>query len=895
MARFSMLLTWMVLVLQSSLVAAQTTASSPRQVDTPIPARAKSISLSAIDGQVDNVGSGKDNGVLRLSGTLRGAGSVDLSSATLWITDLLGEGGGAGELMRDSREKVLPLYLIAGKGSKAASATFESNNAPGTGPTVTVTVAQSGANPNDLDFTVKVDRAVIPAPRLCGAVGSTRLHTRFALTDSAHRRVRLSTRQNWQCTKNQLKNPTVSTSPPPPDAGVPEDTLTSMAVNLALDVASDEITATLFPSSGTAFDYQTLLTDFQDIIDTAILDAKIQTDEAGVQGFLNTLNGQETLYTHGQSASATFDTVSASLTDINNWVAQLQSDGPTALAGWVSGAQTHLSTLQFLQQLQNTIDPTNLSYNALFASTLNTYLQYLVTTRAFVLHQNVVGSLNGCYKYTNPGQVVTYNFKNCDGSTYEQNGVNQCELRLILNENTSCAQPELTDQTNELYWMDQIIQQWRASLANMATSPNGKPLLDPASLPCATCQDAYSAITVQSVAGMLTVVQDGSLTADNNDRGQASDTTAWVKAACDGLQICDYQLQSANFMQSPGELHSVTVTYTCASDTTPHVASLADVGDPKPALYDGAYLHLDCAPRVANLQASVQNQAVAVGDSSLDVSTDSQRPNAGKITSGSPAPAGTSGSDTNWAIILPHNGVFGALTVDLGATMNVCGNGFDCLNGPMIQADNDDNYELDYSTDGVQWTTYGQFQTVSSSGLRTRGTLNCGQANAPPCDSKGHSVSFSARYVRVFAVSGGNTFSVSQLTLWNTGSSVISVGKSAWGPEPLITNGQIPPDGTTWNDSVYAVVFPTVGPAGAAVIDLGEFHRAIEQVFRAQASGDDSYQVDVSGDGAVWFNFYSVPPLSSNSGLQSRESPVLPPSAGRYVRIYPTHGVDFSV
>ncbi len=886
--RFARLMIWIVSVLALSIASVHHDALAK----TPAPGASIAF-VTLLDGKVENVGSGKDNGVLQMSGTARGDPLVDLSAATLSLTHVLHEIGGTGELVRDSREGVLPLYLTLGKSKgkpSGSTATFESGAQPGDGPKVKVTIVRSNTKSNEFDFTIQIDRAVIPAPRGCGVTGTAALRTRFVVADSAHRRVRLSTRQNWQCSGKQLKSPTPADRVSLGLGGTtsPEALVGEMAENLAVDIAANELQSVLFPESG--IDYQTLMDDFELVVNQAIEENDIVTDEASINGFLNFLNDEQGLLAHGHTASEVLADMNGELEQIEVFVAHLQSDGLPGVAGWVAGAQTLLNTLQFLQQLTNSVTPTDLSYNVQLAQHLDEFLQYLVSQRATILHQNVIGSLHYCFKSTANGKA-TYNFKNCTGAIHENPGLNSCELSALPTETTSCVQPTLTDQTNELFWMDQVIGQWRSALAGMAASPNGQPLLDSTSLPCATCQDAYSAITVQSVGGMATVVHDGS---GDSDKAPAFDTTPWVKAACDALQTCDYQLQSANFVQSPIQLRSVTATYTCGSDPTPHIASLADVGNPAPALYDGAYLHLDCAPRVANLQAAVQNQPVAVGDASPNVSTDSQRPDAGKITDGILAPPGQNGGDTTYAIILPHNGAFGALTIDLGATVNVCGNGFDCLSGPMIQADNDDHYELDYSTDGIHWVAYGQFQTVSSSGLRTRGMINCGQSNGPPCDAKGHGVNFSARYARVFAVSGGNTFSVSELQLWNTGSTLISVGKHAWGPEPLITNGQSALEGTSWNDSLYATVFPAAGPSGAVVFDLGEFHSAIEQVF-IQADGDDSYQVDVSGDGGTWFNLYSVPPVSSESGLRSRKSPVLPPSAGRYVRIYPTHGVDFSV
>jgi len=118
-------------------------------------------------------------------------------------------------------------------------------------------------------------------------------------------------------------------------------------------------------------------------------------------------------------------------------------------------------------------------------------------------------------------------------------------------------------------------------------------------------------------------------------------------------------------VETPSEIHAVSVSYHCGSDNSQRTASLTDVGFPNAALYDGAYLHLDCAERVTNFQVSVQNKAIGALD--VDASTDTQRPNAGKITSNVYAPKGTSATDPNWAIVLPHNGAYGALTVAIRA------------------------------------------------------------------------------------------------------------------------------------------------------------------------------------------------------------------------------------
>lgn len=854
-------------------------------------------------GQIQNVGSGKSNGVLQLSGELRGV-SVDLSTATLWLTHLLYEGTGGKELARDGGPdpKLLPLFLTARKGSTPTAAVFESAAAPGVGPQVQVTVTQSPTSPNVYDFTIRVQRALIASPQSCAnaASGMTQLRTRFALRDGL-RRARFYTKQNWQCTKKALGNPSPAdrVSAGLAESGTPEGLVTSMATDLALDIASDEITSLLFPAD--SIDYQQLIDDFAQVVQQELDQNDINRDENNINGFLQNLNDWESDYDNGHGPLSAQETLSLSNgqeTSINLMISQLEGDGQAGLSGWVAGAQTHLNYLQFEQALSYVAAPSDLSWNKLLAKYLDQYLQYLVVQRGAILHQGIVGSLHYCYTYSPTGasSFDQYAFKNCTGATHDGFEYrSSCEIGALGTENTGCAEKTLDDQTNEIAWIDQVIAQWRTALANMATgtTPDGRPLLTPDALPCATCQDANAAISVnESTDHMLTTVRDDG---GDNDTTPPIDTTAWVKGACDGNQSCDYQIESHNFVQSvetPSEVHAVSVSYHCGSDNSQRTASLTDVGSPNAALYDGAYLHLDCAPRVTNFQISVQNKAVGALD--VDASTDTQRPDAGKITSNLYAPAGTSAVDPNWAIVLPHNGAYGALTVDLGSTMNVCGNGFDCLSGPMIQADNDDHYELDYSTDGVHWTTYGQFKTASDEGLQTRGMLSCTDKNGPPCNANGHGASFSARYLRTFAVSGGNTFAVSQLEVWNTGSKAISIGKPAWGPEPLITNGQYATEGDSWDDSVYVTKLSAVGPANALVINLDGIQGTLDRV-KVQAHGNVAFQVDLSTDGAVWWNWYSVPPTANASGLRTRDSGPLAPGAGRYARIYATHGNDFSV
>ena len=264
-----------------------------------------------------------------------------------------------------------------------------------------------------------------------------------------------------------------------------------------------------------------------------------------------------------------------------------------------------------------------------------------------------------------------------------------------------------------------------------------------------------------------------------------------------------------------------------------------------------------------------------------------------QITSGSPPPNGHSSTDTQYAVVLSHEpGPAPALVVDLGATKSICGNGYDCLSGPKIQADNDDFYQLDYSTDGVNWTGYGEFPSCCDSKLQTRGisTITAGVNNP----------NFKARYLRVYANSGGSTFAVSQLELWDTSSKPIWVGAATYGPEPVVTNGEIPPDGTDYSDTRYATTLspcrtntastcPTsTAQTAAQLFDLGAAFPIDHLV--VQADQAHAYQIDYSADATSWKSLWAIPTVSG-SHLQTRTSPKFSPQpSARYLRMYGTTG-----
>jgi hypothetical protein len=863
----------------------------------PAPAEANPGGTPGLQGQVLNMGSGKPNGVLRLKGTLSGIAGVNLGAAKLRVISLLAERRGSLELVSANGAPLVPIELTPRPGSNARTAIFESQSSPGD-PRVRVVMTRRSPRGDTYSYSITAERVLIAPDHACTAPGATtERRSRLSLDDGTNGALSLSVRHQWQCRGKRLMNPAPVADVPPGEGGTAEGAILDLAFDLAKDVAGDQLNDALFP--GDSIDYETLIKDFESVVKEALQENDIQQDSNTINGILLALNSLERLYANGQDACSTLPDVNSQLDNLNIFIGRFQGYGQAGLSGWVSAAQTLLSALRFKQRLKS--DPAilacttqDLASNEELAANLDAFVWYLAGQRNAVLHQNILDSIHYCHREEQDdeqGKEVWWQYLNCTGQEHLPFDTPEaCENDALVKESDYCAQATFDDQTNQtsgsdgnVAWMAQVIEQWQQALVAISgPDANGQSQLPDTALPCATCGDALETITVDK---MMTGVRNT----------VPVETTAWLKAACDGLQSCDYQLQPSHFAQesdgqeSTDALQTVQAIYRCGSDPTPRVAFLSGVGDPSPALYKGAYLHLDCAPRVTNTQVLLAGQPIDPGFGDIDVSTGA-RLDAGKITDGIVAPKGHSAADTAYVIVLPHTQSAGALVIDLGAPVQICGNGFDCYGEPEIQADNDDTYQLDYSLDGVTWTKYGVFPAVSGSGLHTR-TFDCNTRPnlSQPCSASNNGPNFTARYVRVFGVSGGNTFSVSELTLWNTSSQVVSVGKSAVSNYvPLITNGVFAPGGTKWNDATSASVLTSVGPGSGLTIDLGQLYGALDGV-EVQVDSNDHYQVDVSTDGATWLNWYSVWPVSGG-GLQTRASGPLPPSAGRYVRVYAVLG-----
>ena len=232
-------------------------------------------------------------------------------------------------------------------------------------------------------------------------------------------------------------------------------------------------------------------------------------------------------------------------------------------------------------------------------------------------------------------------------------------------------------------------------------------------------------------------------------------------------------------------------------------------------------------------------------------------PDASVITDGVFAPEGWDAADPAFVIVLPHNSKQGALVIDLGQATSLCGVASGC-NPPKIQADNDDTYHVDYSTDGKAWASLGNFPTTGGSGLHTR-----------VLSGSGFPANFSARYVAVYATSGGNTFAISELQLWDTANKLVTVGKPTVGPVPYeIVDGVLPPTGHSSTDSTVSVVLPhQPGIASALTADIGVDSegnprticgRAMSGCLHEptiEADNDDTYMLDYSLDGVNWTTY----------------------------------------
>jgi probable HAF family extracellular repeat protein len=138
------------------------------------------------NGKAIGVGSGEDNAAVELAGTFTAPSDLDLSAATLTITNLLNEQAGGGELVSGP-----PLVLTAVPGNRRNVARFVDQSRPNF---ASATVHDAGSG--KFKFKVKVDDATINSPHNCSP---TRLTTGFRLDAGNNPPIVVSTERSWDC------------------------------------------------------------------------------------------------------------------------------------------------------------------------------------------------------------------------------------------------------------------------------------------------------------------------------------------------------------------------------------------------------------------------------------------------------------------------------------------------------------------------------------------------------------------------------------------------------------------------------------------------------------------------------------------------------------------------
>jgi hypothetical protein len=167
-----------------------------------------SATVAALSGSATRVGDASDKGQVKIVGAFSltpASGRLDLGNARVSIQSLLGETGGAGELI--DRVAAGPVQLIARSGGKPTAATYESEPG-GDRPSFRMEMKQRSGSV--VEFTLRVDRAVLSHdPLLCTAArpSTTDLLTRLAIEDGLHSAIEVATTRRWECVGRQPQAP----------------------------------------------------------------------------------------------------------------------------------------------------------------------------------------------------------------------------------------------------------------------------------------------------------------------------------------------------------------------------------------------------------------------------------------------------------------------------------------------------------------------------------------------------------------------------------------------------------------------------------------------------------------------------------------------------------------
>jgi hypothetical protein len=257
-----------------------------------------------------------------------------------------------------------------------------------------------------------------------------------------------------------------------------------------------------------------------------------------------------------------------------------------------------------------------------------------------------------------------------------------------------------------------------------------------------------------------------------------------------------------------------------------------------------------------------------------------------KITIGPFPVAGSAAYNDPLATVLPSDGPGSAAGIDLGRVVYTRTDGKGNAS-VQLEASGNDQYRLEYSTDGITWTTWTDVPMRCS----------CSEIEKTVWPA----ANVAGRYFRIYHAAGtpgDGKYSVAQLlfqyVLTPDSTEILNAnGAATFGPEALATNDEFAPAGTTWNDARYATV---LGQGDYLSIDLGKSDgRGIDRVV-IQADGNDVYRVEISPDGKTWSLLYTANAVGAG-GLQTRDSfdTLVDPSTGhawtgRYIRVSPYSG-----
>lgn len=241
------------------------------------------------------------------------------------------------------------------------------------------------------------------------------------------------------------------------------------------------------------------------------------------------------------------------------------------------------------------------------------------------------------------------------------------------------------------------------------------------------------------------------------------------------------------------------------------------------------------------------------------------------------------------------------------------------ITGFLVQVDGNDDYNIDYSVDGIEYFPLIQILEAHgniASGMDTMSTV----LTDPQYIADLEFESVSARFVKIYATGGDNRFSIAEIQVYGfreassseavdegEGQIIRPTGIEAFGDfsnsADLIVDGRIPYEESRWNDS-ECVYWQDVDTS--FVIDLGDVYEVSGVVI--QVDSDDDYRIEYSltgdeyvplleilrDDGEVAMGMDTMSSLSSHPEFV--EELEFFPVQARFIRIFALDGNgEFSV